>query len=158
MCSYQSRMILVKPTNPKMCCAFSHYLTPVPRAVWWSQADTCLHLIHSSPANFSFIITAPICFVLLLLTFIFFPGSQGKPDTQIPQRGSEAQWSTTDYAQVSQLLGQIPMLRSIHVTTGCFASEIPSLSTPLVGEREQLFFQDCSVLTPVLGSIVVLSS
>lgn len=54
-----------------MCCAFSHYLTPVPSVVWWSQADACLHLIHNSPANFSFIITATICFVLPLLIFIF---------------------------------------------------------------------------------------
>lgn len=65
-----------------------------------------------------------------LACIYFFTGSQGKPNTQIPQPGSEAQWSATDYAKVSQLLRQIPVLMSIHMITG---GSIPLQS---LGRRE----------------------
>lgn len=51
----------------------------VPRVVWWSQADACLHLIHNWPANFSFIIIATICFVSPSLTFIFSQVHKANP-------------------------------------------------------------------------------
>lgn len=49
-------------------------------------------------------------FVLDSCFFLFLPGSQGKPSTQIPQCRSAAQRSAADYAQVSQLLRPIPVL------------------------------------------------
>lgn len=79
-----------------------------------SKADVCLHPTDVWPACFGFIINATVFFMSLLV----FPGSQGKPNTQIPQRRSEAQWAATDHAEISKLLGQIPMLTRIHVIAG----------------------------------------
>jgi len=118
-----SAIILVKPTA-LVSRVFLVAHSSDQSSVVILQTGVCLHPTDTWPACFSFVINATIFFMLMLV----FPGSQGKPNTQIPQRRSETQWPATDYAEISKLLRQIPMLTCIHVIGG---GESTSCSAPL---------------------------